>query len=384
MNKIDENIHVLIPDGENKLALSVVVCLSKHKQIKTHIISKFDWVEMRFSKNIASFNVCPKEISDQEWMDYVKMILKKYEISVLFPVFIEKIRLLSIFKQEFINLVSHLILPESDSFDIFNDKWKLYEFLKENQINSPLTFHLKFVSDKTYEWVKYPVLLKPLSKMGGHGIIKVNNKKDLINAINNDLIIQEFVQGFDIDMSVLCKNGEILAYTIQKGYIFSENPYSPAFGIEFLYHKELFELVSKLMNKIKWTGFAHLDLRYDTIDNKFKIIEINPRIWGSIEASSKVGINFPYLYCLTSLGNKYEIPAYRFEKYANRTGIVKIIKSKWTKPNGTIKLEFPENTSIDSYMADPAPKLYKLLVRNLKKIMPSKSKFMDKFKYEVF
>ena len=136
-------------------------------------------------------------------------------------------------------------------------------------------------------------------------------------------------------------------------------------GIQFLYNDQVYKLIENLIKSLNWTGVAHIDLRYDDVEKNFKVIEINPRFWASIEASKEVGVNFPYLYCLTSLGIKYNIPKYKFEKYANNRGIMKVIKSKFSFNN---KIEFPENSTIQNDLLDPFPKIMKYISKVQRKI----------------
>ena len=50
-----------------------------------------------------------------------------------------------------------------------------------------------------------------------------------------------------------------------------------------------------LIQKCKYTGVGHIDLRVDTKDKKVKLIEINPRFWGSLDYSTAIGLNFAHL-----------------------------------------------------------------------------------------
>ena len=67
------------------------------------------------------------------------------------------------------------------------------------------------------------------------------------------------------------------------------------------------EITKKLMKSLNWSGVANIDWRYDENNKVFKIIEINTRFWLSTDASSIAGVNFPYLYCLSSLGNEIKL-----------------------------------------------------------------------------
>lgn len=362
----DRIINVLIPDGERVLALNVINCLSVFKHVNIFVLSKKKWTETRFSKNINSFHYLVKERTEKEWIEIIKGEIIKNKIDVLFPVEIENIRVLSKYNEQFRLLVPNLLLPPVNSFDIANNKWNLYEFLKINFINSPKTFYGKEFLKRNDTTLEFPVLLKPLVGMGGFGIKKIYDNESLTSLLqsDDDYIIQNFIKGFDIDMSVLCEKGKILAFTIQKGYIFSRSQYSAPFGVEFLFENELYEMIEKLMKKLQWSGFAHIDLMYDELEKNFKVIEINPRIWGSVEASEKVGINFPFFYCLSSLKLNYEIPEYRFEKCVNNTGLIKILKSKLKISKD--KYRFPENATISNDIVDPLPILFKALYKRIK------------------
>lgn len=46
------------------------------------------------------------------------------------------------------------------------------------------------------------------------------------------------------------------------------------------------------MKDINWRGYADIDLIEDTRDGKIKIMEINPRITGSVKICFESGVNF--------------------------------------------------------------------------------------------
>jgi len=385
MNRSKKNIHVLITDGEIKFALPVIRCLSKHKFIKIHIVSKYKWIEAKFSRHIASFNYYQKKDikSASDWIQIIKQEIVKHKIDILFPVNVTEIRLLSEFKDEF-DSSTHLLLPTVKSFDIAHDKWRLFEFLERNNINRPATFNSKSIDPNHIPPMNFPVLSKPLSKSGGDGIEKISTEKSLKVALNKhpESIIQEYINGYDIDMSVLCRDGKILSHTIQKGYWKNIAPFSMPYGVEFINNDELFETIKTLMKKLNWSGLAHIDLRYDEIHKDFKVIEINPRIWGSINASNRVGVNFSYYYCLAALGIEFETPNYRLEKCLNTYGLFKIIKAKILMKE--INQKIPKNITISDKLHDPMPSLYKYFVVKLKKNRLIKGKFLQKFKHDIY
>ncbi len=59
---------------------------------------------------------------------------------------------------------------------------------------------------------------------------------------------------------------------------------------------ELVEMSLALVRKLDWRGIAMVEWKLDPRDNRPKLMEINPRFWGSLELAVRSGVNFPVLY----------------------------------------------------------------------------------------
>lgn len=379
--KLTKHINVLIPDGESDLALYIVRCLHQDKKIKIHILSSLKWVECRFSKHIASFSILPEIENDLAWIKYVADYIQKNNIDVLMPVFVKRIRIISKHKELFKD-ITKLVIPEIASFEIANNKRELDLFLEKNKMSKPRSYEIS-----TKNKLIFPLIYKPVDQLGGRGVRKINSLAEWeeIIKLNHDpdkYIVQNYIKGYDIDMSVLCDKGKIIVFTMQKPFLYSESFYQPSMGIEFIYEEKIYLIVKKLMRKLNWSGVAHVDLRYDESKKEFKIIEINPRYWGSVEASKKMGVNFPYLHCLTSMELNYSIPKYKHKKFAKSRGLIKILKLNFGLKKSKYKI--PEYHSLTGDLFDPLPKTYKYTIKALKKVFPKNSKFLNNFKYEVY
>lgn len=121
MYKSKRKINVLIPDGERPLALYAIQCFSAVKDVNIHLLSNVKLASTRFSRTIKSFNYYSLK-REEDWIDLIKTVIINKKIDVLFPVDIEKIRLLTKYKREFKSLLPNLILPMLESFDIANSK----------------------------------------------------------------------------------------------------------------------------------------------------------------------------------------------------------------------------------------------------------------------
>lgn len=65
---------------------------------------------------------------------------------------------------------------------------------------------------------------------------------------------------------------------------------------------ELVDQSIRLLRKLRWRGIAMVEWKADPRDGKPKLMEINPRFWGSLELAVRSGINFPALYARAALG----------------------------------------------------------------------------------
>jgi D-aspartate ligase len=110
-------------------------------------------------------------------------------------------------------------------------------------------------------------------------------------------------------MSLLSKDGVILAHTIQKGLLKRERDFAASAGIRFGFNEQVYNNVYDLIKKLNYSGIAHVDLRYDKKRDEYVIIEINARYWGSLTGSIMAGVNFPYIAIMSGLQKNYTSPA---------------------------------------------------------------------------
>ena len=58
---------------------------------------------------------------------------------------------------------------------------------------------------------------------------------------------------------------------------------------------KLVEMAEAILESIGWYGPANIEFKIDQRDNTPKLMEVNPRLWGSLQLAVSSGINFPYL-----------------------------------------------------------------------------------------
>ncbi|MBN4085114.1 ATP-grasp domain-containing protein [Flavobacteriaceae bacterium AH-315-B10] len=332
---------------------------------------------MRYSRHVHKFSYYKKTNSDLDWINNINKETNKYNIDVIMPIFEDGIKTIIKYKQLISSSNKLGVLPSLDNFNSAINKGLLIKHLEQNEIPYPKSILIESGKNYNVNLVAFPIIIKPLEGFGGGmGIYVFENKKELeqyliTNRDSYTFLVQDYIKGYDIDCSVLCKDGEILAFTIQKGTMFGKSEFAPQIGLQFLYEQELYKIVEKLMKSLNWSGVAHIDLRYDENDKQFKVIEVNTRFWVSLDASLIAGVNFPYLYCLASLGENFQKPSYKNIKYLNLKGLINRIKKN---KRFILHTEFVfNNTPIKFALKDPLPMVYKFISRT-KNILISKFK----------
>jgi predicted ATP-grasp superfamily ATP-dependent carboligase len=374
-----DDFSVLIPDGENVFAILVLRCLSQVPGLRTYILSNNPWAPIRFSRYGTQFSSNTGGKSDEGRLEAIWHTVKQMKADVILPVGQDTIRLLSKHAATLSHFTAVAPVPAVEVFDIAVNKWSLADWLKKNDIPHPPTilFQPKGDFDKRLSDLQFPVLIKPTRGGNGRGIRVFDDPSILLTFFKENLcleefIVQSFVRGYDVDCSVLCEEGKILAYTIQKGFIEGYHPFGPPAGIEFLADRATYDVVRLLMDRLHWSGIAHIDLRYDEHDKQVKVIEINPRYWGTLLGSLIAGVNFPYLACLAGL--RVEVPntEYQFKRFVAGTAAFKMLSQRFLKGH---KAEFDfDSSSIGFILKDPLPEILMGCVQTYKKVSPKAKK----------
>ena len=71
-------------------------------------------------------------------------------------------------------------------------------------------------------------------------------------------------------------------------------------------NEELVDMSVRLLQHLNWHGVAMVEWKIDPDSNVPKLLEINPRFWGSLELAIRAGVNFPLLYARAASGEKLE------------------------------------------------------------------------------
>jgi len=203
----------------------------------------------------------------------------------------------------------HFLLPDKEMFEMTSDKGSFQKYCELRDFPVPKSFFKKEVLSPNFSF--RPLIVKPVSGEGSVGIkhIDRSDQLDLLQSIDTSKhIIQEKIQGLKkvAGAFFLCKEGSVLAqYTHQRIRTFPENGgvtvYSKSGG-----NKEILDIGAELLDSLNWNGVAMIEFMQDSTTKDWKIIELNPRLWGSVLLSAFNHSKMLEAYVSNSLEN--EIP----------------------------------------------------------------------------
>jgi predicted ATP-grasp superfamily ATP-dependent carboligase len=366
---------VLIPDGESDFALFVIHGFINFPQVKLYVLSNQRWAPARFSRYCHKyiFKKCGTDVGER--FDVIAEVVRQNPIDVILPVEMEWIAPQGAKRHALSELAAIAPVLDSKSFKLVNNKWLLFKLMQRNGIPAPQTILCTLDGDfeQQVRDLEFPVLIKPVTAWGGEGIQCFDHISQLYRflkqcdseKIKNRYIVQSFLTGYVIGLNILCQEGEILAYTMQRGFIPNPQEYAAAAAIQFIRREDVLELGKKLVSALKYNGVANVDMFYDTRKKQIKVLEVNARFWGSLRGSYIACVSFPYLACLAALAIPFPIPEYELTRYVHpktalKEGMLRVLGK------GQYYEKFPlEETGLRYMLADPIAETLRALRQQL-------------------
>lgn len=259
------------------------------------------------------YYIVPK-ITDEAYLDVILNICRKENIGAITTFIDPEIELLAKNKDVFEELGILVLAPDLTTAQLCFDKYKMYSYLVENNIDTVQTFESisTFKEKLDTNEINFPVFVKPRNGSGSVGAQKVNNYEELelLYLKNSDLIIQELMTGVDLDVDVYIDtlSGEIVSMFSKKKI---ETKIGGASKTVSFVDQRLFEIIEKVNELFKFNG--PIDIDFFEVNGKYYLSEINPRFGGANLHAFGCGVDFISLVLNNMNGirnipniNKYE------------------------------------------------------------------------------
>ena len=298
--------------ARNLKALGHHVTILAEKVCTSGYASRF--VDRRF---LAPCMCCKAEFDSFFWD-----VIKVNRFDTIIPMGDESAEFLSWNKEKLEKeFGSKVAVPTYEVFEKANNKELLMQLCEQYQQPHPKTARLQASNlNSAIDYVGFPSMIKPNISAGAKGIVRVNNREELelsFSEIEQNFgacTLQQYVEQPDYYYNVMLyrdRNGNYPASTIIKIRRYFPLKGGSSCYCETIEHNALLDSCKIVLEKLNWVGFADFDVLQDINSGELKIIEINPRVPSSLQASFAAGVNFAEVMLNDLQG--IDSPAYQYK-----------------------------------------------------------------------
>lgn len=335
MKQNNSIVRVLLTASGGIHALGVIDCLRNNFEKRKFKIICTDIEEKQLlRKKSDGFYIIPKGNS-KNYINSILKICKKEKINVIIPGNSDEILAISKNIELFKSKNIQTTISNTKNLDVILDKEKTYSKLREIGIEIPDYYLVRNYREflqaiKKLGYPKKDICFKPskYSETGGTRGFRIlrqkNSAKDIIfnqkpdsveidfetirialkNSGTFNLLVMEFLPGDEFSTYVFAEKGKMI-HCISNLRQKLDRYYS--FEAETIKNKKIEIMCKKIIEKLELS--SNVNIQFKNSKNKIpKLIEINPRIGGSIILPSVSGVNLPYLSVKQSLGEKIPSP----------------------------------------------------------------------------
>ena len=250
------------------------------------------------------YHIVPS-ITEPGYIETILEICKKEEIKGVLSLIDPELSLLAKNEERFKKIGVTVIGSSYELCEMSLDKMKMYEWLKDHGFNCARSWKDKNEFYKAVDSgeVTYPVFVKPYKGSASINISKACDKEtvDLLFDHENDLMIQEFLDGQEIgaDVYIDLISGEVVSIFTKKKIKMRAGETDKAVSFK---DDNLFALIEHFVLEAGYRG--QIDIDIFNVDGQYYFSEVNPRFGGGYPHAYESGCDHMKLILENLKGNK--------------------------------------------------------------------------------
>jgi glutathione synthase/RimK-type ligase-like ATP-grasp enzyme len=291
--------------------------------------------EMSYTPGVTPIEAAVEEIAEAA---------RRWSVDVILPSDVVSTRLLTLIADRL--PVPVCALPDAAMFEKLNDKWWFYHFCQREKLPTPKTWLFQSAGEASGALVNrdiaLPVIVKPTDRMGSSGIFAVKTTADLAklaSATYSPLLVQEYIEGRDCGLAMVCHHGRVVAYSFQRHF---------DWGYQYEDDLRIRAMAERIAAATNFHGVAHFDVREAAGTGDLSLIECNPRYWYSMFALALAGLNFLQL----SLDTKNLDPANPLRVDKKEVRVNRFLLQRFLSGAAVSECDW---RTLRYYLADPLP-----------------------------
>jgi predicted ATP-grasp superfamily ATP-dependent carboligase len=316
VERVLTGVRTIVTDADTRLGLYVIRSLGRAGSRITALTAQQTGSVLGFSSRyVTGTHRLPSGKYEETLPDTIASLASRHD--VLVPVSTFSISITAGSADRFDPLVFYI--PSLPSLRAAMDKGATTAVAREVGIPVPETYErldpatIGQWADKMYG--KYPLVVKfrddkrssAWSPADRYRIVRsaaeLSAEYSRMHTLGEYPLVQEYIEGDGYGFfAMIGPQGEPVATFCHRRL--REYPISggPSTLCESIYDETLVELGTRLLRALNWRGVAMVEFKRDQRTGEFKLLEVNPRFWGSLPLALHCGVNFPVYQTQLALG----------------------------------------------------------------------------------
>jgi carbamoyl-phosphate synthase large subunit len=318
-----DKINILMTGAGAPGAAGILQCLWQHPAV--HIIAADASPNAVGRYMVKDFETIP-QATDAAFIDTLLALCREKNIHAVLPLVTKELIPLSQHSNEFELAGAKVMVSPATSLEIANNKSKLYQFLQWRGLDVP-DFRVVETTEQfeiAAGELGYPgkaICFKPSVSNGSRGFRIISHNidehhllfyekpnstyisyNDAVRILSShpfpELLVSEHLPGDEYSVDCLAKNGEtvIVVPRLRKKMINGISVEG-----EFVKNESIIRYCTQIIHELQLHGNIGIQVKGSST-GKFSVLEINPRVQGTISAALGAGINLPLLAVKQELG----------------------------------------------------------------------------------
>ena len=329
-------VTVMMSASGSQFAPGIIKCFKDNGEREIKVVGGDMSTDLTNKYLVDKFYRVPA-VKDPTYADVLLDICKKEKVDIFFPQMSAELPVLLENISRFDDAGIKVSITRNDSLYIANNKLKLFEFMKENNI--PVSKFAVISSlddfDKAIREVGYPekpVCVKLTESSGARGVRVIDDSKsryhifahekpdsfyisyeDMKKTLEDaddfpELMVMEYLSGDEYDVDLIADNGKVLYMAGRRNPVMVMSITQESVLEK---NEEAYRIAEQVVEKLGLDGVIGIDYKFAE-DGSCRLLEINPRIDATVSIFAAGGLNLPYLCIKKMLGEELPEVAVRY------------------------------------------------------------------------
>jgi predicted ATP-grasp superfamily ATP-dependent carboligase len=309
-----EHYDILILDAGWRIATTITRSLGR-AGVRVALAESITQYSAAHRPPAFSSRYCARTVNLPDYMtdpapfiDAILAFVRQHSVRVLLPTADSSIVLLAPHRERFAELGCTVVVAPDAALEVANDKTRTLEVADKLGIPYPKSVPVTSVEDVRGAEAQfgYPFVVKPTMSWTSQGAervapVEAMNEAEAMQAVSRflatgcEVIVQQLATGRRESITLFIANGEMLAYCGCTAH----RTTPPLGGVSAMREsipvpKELLDMSVNLATAIGMEGPCEVEYRQDAWGNSL-LMEINPRLAGTLENAMHSGVNLPLM-----------------------------------------------------------------------------------------